>query len=123
MPAMNRRLWNTLAALVTLSVGGLASAQSPPTVIVPNGPVTEAIVPDSQSARVRPLQKLLNNHGVGCWAHHLELGCGSFHSEFRFVFGSCRTFYGERCIPNPPHGDRDPYWRNPCASGKCNQDR
>ncbi|MCI0743461.1 MAG: hypothetical protein L0Y72_30915 [Gemmataceae bacterium] len=44
--------------------------------------------------------------GIGCYAHHTELGCGSFCSEMTFIFGSCRTFYGEECIPNPPHFPR-----------------
>ncbi|MCI0379265.1 MAG: hypothetical protein L0215_16775 [Gemmataceae bacterium] len=44
--------------------------------------------------------------GIGCYAHHNELGCGSFCSEMTFIFGSCRTFFGEQCIPNPPHFPR-----------------
>jgi hypothetical protein len=64
---------------------------------------------------------MLNNHGMGCWSHHVVFGCGSFHSEMRFIFGSCRAFFGDRCVPNPPHNDRDPIWRNPCGAGKCNQ--
>jgi hypothetical protein len=40
--------------------------------------------------------------GVGCWSHHNMYTCGSFHSEFTFVFGSCRQFFGETCLPGPP---------------------
>jgi hypothetical protein len=37
-----------------------------------------------------------------CWAHHNSVGCGNFCSEFNFIFGSCRTFYGETCFRGPP---------------------
>ncbi len=40
--------------------------------------------------------------GVGCWSHHNMYTCSSFHSEFTFVFGSCREFFGEPCLPGPP---------------------
>ena len=37
-----------------------------------------------------------------CYAHHNSVGCGNFKSEFNFMFGSCRTFYGESCFRGPP---------------------
>ena len=43
----------------------------------------------------------LNKHGLGCYAHHDQIGCSSFHSEFRFIFGSCRAFFGEPCNRGP----------------------
>jgi hypothetical protein len=42
------------------------------------------------------------NVPILCWAHHNGLGCGNIVSEFNFVFGSCRTFYGEPCFTRPP---------------------
>ena len=48
-------------------------------------------------------QGLLNRHGMGCEANRHGT-CGSFHSDFRFIFGSCRDFFGERCNSNQPHG-------------------
>jgi hypothetical protein len=51
----------------------------------------------------RPYQRLLNSHGMSCASNFDQAGCGNFWSEFRFVFGSCRTFFGQPCIPNPPH--------------------
>lgn len=45
----------------------------------------------------------LNYLGVGCWAHPHTHGCGSFHSEMRFIFGSCRSFFGETCEQRPPY--------------------
>lgn len=49
----------------------------------------------------------------GCWANVNSMGCGSLHSECAFIFGSCRTFYGEPCFkqrpaplpPVPPYPD------------------
>ncbi len=45
----------------------------------------------------------LNKYGLCCWSHHNSLGCSSFEAEYRFIFGSCRTFYGEPCERRPPH--------------------
>jgi hypothetical protein len=30
------------------------------------------------------------------------MGCGSFHSDCTFVFGSCRAFWNQRCLSGPP---------------------
>jgi hypothetical protein len=43
-----------------------------------------------------------SNVPICCWAHHNSVGCGNIWSEFVFVFGSCRSFYGEPCLPRPP---------------------
>jgi hypothetical protein len=47
-------------------------------------------------------RRFFNNLGLGCWTHHDQFGCSSFWSEFRFVFGSCRSFFGEPCAQGPP---------------------
>jgi hypothetical protein len=36
-----------------------------------------------------------------CFAHHNGYSCGTFHSEATFVFGSCRSFFGEPCMAGP----------------------
>jgi hypothetical protein len=51
----------------------------------------------------RPLQRVLNSHGMACASDFNRLGCGNFCSEFKFVFGSCRTFFGQTCEPSQPH--------------------
>jgi hypothetical protein len=43
----------------------------------------------------------LRNHNVACWTHHNNMGCGSFMSDWKFMFGSCRTFFGEPCFSKP----------------------
>jgi hypothetical protein len=51
--------------------------------------------------------------GPKCWAHHNYNSCGSCRSEFNFVFGSCRTFFGEACVPDPPPGTFEPQYSQP----------
>jgi hypothetical protein len=41
-----------------------------------------------------------NRHGYCCGQHHNWYGCGGWHAQNVFVFGSCRTFFGEPCLPN-----------------------
>ena len=62
-------------------------------------PIMEPLPPPTP----RPYQRVLNSHGMSCASNFNQVGCGNFWSEFRFVFGSCRTFFGQPCIPNPPH--------------------
>ncbi len=58
------------------------------------------------------IRDCLTEQGLACQAHHNDLGCGSFQSEFNFIFGSCRTFCGQTCEPLPP----PTLWRRPAAS-------
>ncbi len=44
----------------------------------------------------------LNKYGLCCWSHHNTLGCSNFEAQYRFIFSSCRTFYGEPCERRPP---------------------
>ena len=37
-----------------------------------------------------------------CWGSFNGYGCSSGHSELAFVFGSCRTFFGEPCLKGAP---------------------
>ena len=41
-------------------------------------------------------------HGYGCGADP-DMSCASPCQDWRFVFGSCRSFFGETCNPLPPH--------------------
>ena len=40
-------------------------------------------------------------HPLGCWTHHNEVGCSSFKSTSTYIFGNCRTFFGEPCRRGP----------------------
>jgi len=48
--------------------------------------------------------RLLNHCGLACQADSFGC-CGNFHSEWNWIFGSCRTFFGETCYPPQQHGD------------------
>ena len=72
-----------------------------PAMIVDAAPVGDTAPPPRST---RPLQRLLNSHGMGCASDFNNLGCGNFHSTFKFIFGSCRTFFGEPCVPDQHHG-------------------
>jgi hypothetical protein len=37
-----------------------------------------------------------------CYSHFNDYSCGGVHSEYLFHFGSCRQFFGERCLKGPP---------------------
>jgi len=37
-----------------------------------------------------------------CYSHFNDYSCGGIYSEAAFHFGSCRTFFSERCIKGPP---------------------
>jgi len=56
------------------------------------------------------LQHLMNQHGMGCKENTPWGCCGNFHSDFRFIFGSCRSFFGENCDPNT-HNCGDKRWK------------
>ncbi len=42
------------------------------------------------------------NRPWNCWSHHNSFLCSSCESEWRFVFGSCREWWGEPCLKGPP---------------------
>ena len=88
-----------------------APAQEPPLFIVPTVPYDPDHHPRTPAAfYVRPQPEpgshtILNHFGLGCqgdpWGTVM-----SFHQEMRWMFGSSRSFFGERCDPNQPCGDR-----------------
>jgi hypothetical protein len=46
--------------------------------------------------------RCLNRHGLHCYSLHTLPICSSCRSEFIFIFGSCKAFYGEPCLRKPP---------------------
>jgi hypothetical protein len=85
----------------------------------------ELLAPDCPAAAAdavpkrRPIRDWLASHG--CWADINTLGCGSLRQELRFIFGSCREFFGESCQPNPPNYPILPPVKS--SSGGCNNCR
>jgi hypothetical protein len=110
---MNRSLMprTLLAAMLGLGFIGLAragDAVSPKPVSgvmseeVSDGRAVEEGQPRRLLGRMRSggLKTRLSN--VGCYGNFNDYSCGSLHSECQFIFGSCRTFYGEACLKGPP---------------------
>lgn len=49
---------------------------------------------------------------LGCWASFNNYTCSSLPSTLSFIFGSCRTFYGEPCLKGAPPSALPP-WAGP----------
>ena len=76
---------------------------APPAVL----PVTHAVPLEAEPGHGHHRDGLLHRaaraHGYGCYATHNTVGCSSLRAELTFMFGSCRAFFGEPCVPPPPH--------------------
>ena len=112
-----RALRQLLAAALGLSVlAGLARAEDSP--VKQASAVTSEPVDGGPETghRLKRLQPSTNPHPVlravanvwhsqillPCYSHFNDYSCGGIYSEVAFHFGSCRTFFGERCIKGPP---------------------
>jgi hypothetical protein len=95
-----------------------APSTTPPAVIISQD---QQAAPYSQVQSAQPrILEHLNRHGLHCFATLGSLGCGSCKSECQFIFGSCRTFFGEPCIPDAGHGyGAYGYGTNGRAKGGC----
>ena len=49
---------------------------------------------------VQATNDFLHRHGYLCGQHLDWYGCGGWRAQNTFVLGSCRTFFGEPCLPN-----------------------
>jgi hypothetical protein len=84
-------------------------AQTPtaaaPTVVIEAACPAPALTPiDSSSpTSVRQWFKQVANHYGRCCSSDLNNpGCMGWRAEAQFVFGSCRYFFGEPCLPPAP---------------------
>jgi hypothetical protein len=84
-----------------IEFGTGAACPAAPAAGAPHHPVLDWLC-----SRPRPIKDAVHDcmhaKGVGCWSHHNAYLCGSWKSECTFVFGSCREFFGEPCLPGPP---------------------
>src|SRR5262249_3229241 len=76
-------------------IGSLGAIPGQPTsslgaIIAPAAPATDV-------RTGRPLADILHRHGYCCGTDPGYPGCSSLVDECRFIFGSCRTFFGESC--------------------------
>jgi hypothetical protein len=108
--------WAKLGAMmVILGCGSLASAQQHPFPRTPPGanelpPGYPAI--DNSPSRTPIRDWIGYGRPLDCWASFNGYSCGSLRSECAFLFGSCRTFFGERCLKGAPPSPLPP-WAGP----------
>jgi hypothetical protein len=90
-----------LAALVAVAAwSGAARAQAP---------CGCASAPDGQSARS---QHPILNKLRPCWTHfNSDYTCYSWLAEAQFIFGDCKSFFGEPCWRGGPPAN------GPCTNG------
>jgi hypothetical protein len=88
--------------------------------------------PVDNSPSKKPLRDFFRyGRPLGCWASFNGYSCGSFKADAGFIFGSCRTFYGEPCLKGAPPsplpewaGEESGYRRaGPATGGSAPQDR
>jgi hypothetical protein len=98
-----------LSFIVTLSLAAhKLPAQAPlvppsqPFDSSPSSPLM-AILSRPPEPPIRTATPWLNSHGFCCDSHLTWYGCGGLRANHDFIFGSCRTFFGEICIPKAPH--------------------
>ncbi len=88
-----------LACLLGLVAGGFARSQEPAW-NAPQSPYEYD--PYAAPARGVLAPSVPRPKRFGCWATHQGFGCGSLKSDCNFIFGSCRTYFGEACRKGPP---------------------
>ncbi len=104
-PAVNTEPW------AVIDYGGGAPPPPPPA-------LSDEVPPFPRKGPVRDwFHDCMHKQGVGCWSHHNYYGCSSWKSEATFVFGSCRAFFGEPCLPGPPQAPVPPGYAPAAAMG------
>jgi hypothetical protein len=90
------------APLPPIQPVNLPYSQYPPNVAppVPSAPWNFVTPPDPYLRWPGPIATCARK--MGCWSHFNRWSCSSFKSECTFIFGSCRSFYGEPCMKAPP---------------------
>jgi hypothetical protein len=67
-----------------------------------------------------PVRDWCHNHPpLGCWSSFNTYTCSSLHSETAFIFGSCKTFFGEPCLKVPPPSPLPPWIQPPPGVKTC----
>jgi hypothetical protein len=85
--------------------------------VVPDrGPRSPVVEEPGQGGRLHNLHEWWIDHRPGCWASHLDYGCGSCKSDCTFVFGSCRAFFAQPCYKRPPPTAAELYYGLPAGS-------
>ncbi len=64
---------------------------------------------DNSPSKTPILDFLRFKRPLGCWSSFNGYGCGSLKADAAFIFGSCRTFYGEPCLKGAPPSPLPPW--------------
>jgi hypothetical protein len=105
----------TVLALSSVSNAGdeprkVFSASHPGGVAPTHGVVHSSPCPDGRCAESAPRglfglgllkRPLIGSHECGPDGCLNPIGCGNFHTDFKFVFGSCRSFFGNAAAIPP----------------------
>jgi hypothetical protein len=92
----------------------------PPVHLPPAGPSPFAPPEPPLPFRPKPLHDVLHlRHPQCCYANFNDYTCGSLKSECRFIFGSCRTFFGESCLAGRPPLTAMPGFEVPATGNGC----
>ncbi len=67
---------------------------------------------DSSPSRAPLKDACTKGRPLDCWSSFNGYGCGSVRSELAWLFGSCRTFFGEPCLKGAPPSALPP-WAGP----------
>src|SRR5207244_3192163 len=69
-------------------------------------PTTPAFLPKPRPEPAKHLpRRVANCMGMGCQDDYFYPTCGSWRYEMHFIFGSCRDFFREPCVPYQPCAD------------------
>src|SRR6266852_20384 len=94
--ASRQGIFAVVAGLALLA--GLASAQQPAPV---NNDAPDPYLQPPPPGKVSWLTAYFQGQNCCCASHHNDLGCTSGKADFKFIFGSCRTFWSEPCPQGP----------------------
>jgi hypothetical protein len=72
----------------------------PPTIIDPKTSIYVPVNPADPPPRLG--RRLLNHFNFKCRTSFLEPTCQSCWQDLRFIFGSCKVFFGEPCMDRRP---------------------
>ena len=114
-----KKMWTVAALGLLLGVGVSAPqgrADEPPRVISANqnviiaAPASDCGCAQGAAPKKTILQKMKGAFGsdpakpgagvVGCLPTS-DISCGTWHQEYKFLFGSCRDFFGCPCFKTP----------------------
>lgn len=82
----------TAQQIVVVSVARQAPAVAAPEPMFIGQPLDVAEIPPPN---------LLNRTGLACYTNQNSPGCSNLRRDLLFIFGSCRSFFGEPCLPHP----------------------